>query len=388
MTVSIPESVTKRDLRRVKAAWAGLHPAGFRLRYVVVSSDSMSGTSPMAAVGTGSQRVSVIVPSRDEVHNLPRVLAMIAAQTLRPDEVVIADGMSTDGSRELLAAAAAAGDVPVRVVDNPDRIVPAGLNRALEAATGDIVARMDTHADYEPDYLEQVVGFLRAHPEVDAVGGAMATAGRGPWGTAIAATLSRSFGLGGARHRVGGEAGPIQHVFSGCYRRAILIDAGGWDERFVANEDFEADLRVAAAGGTIWLHPAARTTWYVRSTPSALAKQMWRYGFYKGLTLHLHPSSLRLRQLVPPAVVLALVVALVVSPPLGALAAAGYLLVAGAAGARAAAEDGASPLRGACVPPIVHLSWGAGLIAGFVRFTRARGARATVGRTAAASSSR
>ncbi|GAB4082299.1 succinoglycan biosynthesis glycosyltransferase ExoA [Modestobacter muralis] len=347
----------------------------------------MSGTPPLTTVAAGSERVSVIVPSRDEVHNLPRVLAMIAAQTLRPDELVIADGMSTDGSRELLAAAEAGG-IPVRVVDNPDRIVPAGLNRALEAATGDIVARMDTHADYQPDYLEQVVGFLRAHPEVDAVGGAMATAGRGPWGTAIAATLSRPFGLGGARHRVGGEAGPIQHVFSGCYRREVLLRAGGWDERFIANEDFEADLRVAETGGTLWLHPAARSTWYVRTSPAALAKQMWRYGHYKGLTLHVHPDSLRLRQLVPPAVVVALAVALIARPALGAVVTAAYLLVAGAAGARAAAADGASPLRGACVPAIVHLSWGAGLIAGFVRFAGARGTKITAGRTAAAASHR
>ncbi|MFQ1003239.1 glycosyltransferase family 2 protein [Modestobacter sp. SSW1-42] len=322
-----------------------------------------------------SRRVSVIVPSRDEVHNLPRVLAMIAAQTLQPDEVVVADGMSTDGSRELLAAASDVGFV-LRVVDNPDRIVSAGLNRALEAATGEIVARMDTHADYAPDYLEQVVGFLDDHPEVDAVGGSMATAGRGPWGTAIAATLSRSFGLGGARHRVGGEPGEIQHVFSGCYRRAALVRAGGWDERFEANEDFEADLRVAATGGAVWLHPDAQSTWYVRDSLRTLATQMWRYGYYKGLTLHLHPSSLRSRQLVPPALVLGLAAGLVARPRLGALATAGYLAAAGALGARAAATDGASAARGACVPPVVHLSWGAGLIAGAVRFTGAAGSAA------------
>ena len=340
-----------------------------------MSADPIYDPSPTAAAVPPSRRVSVIVPSRDEAHNLPRVLAMISAQTRQPDEVVVADGMSTDGSREWLAAAPRT-DFDLRVVDNPDRIVPAGLNRALEAATGDIVARMDTHADYAPDYLEQVVGFLEEHPEVDAVGGAMATAGRGPWGTAIAATLSRPFGLGGARHRVGGAPGPIQHVFSGCYRRAALVRVGGWDERFQANEDFEADLRVAETGGAIWLHPDARSTWYVRSDLRTLARQMWRYGYYKGLTLHVHPSSLRARQLVPPALVLGLVAGTVVRPRLAALAAATYLAVAGTAGARAAATDGASALRGACVPPVVHLSWGAGLIAGAVRFTGAAGSAA------------
>ena len=319
-------------------------------------------------------RVSVIVPSRNEVKNLPRVLATIAAQSLRPHEVVIADGMSDDGSRELLAASTGT-DVPIHVVDNPDRIVPAGLNRALEAVSGDIVARMDTHADYPPDYLEKVVSFLEQHDDVAAVGSVMTTAGRGPWGRAIAATLSRPFGLGGARHRVGGTAGPIQHVFSGAYRRQTLLDAGGWDERLAANEDFEADLRVAQAGGVIWLEPAAKTTWYVRESLPALARQMWRYGYYKGLTLNMHPDSLSIRQLVPPALVVGLTAATAIRPRLGAVLTAAYGLAAGAFGARAATADGADAWRGACVPPVVHLAWGAGLIAGSVRFAGSTGRR-------------
>jgi glycosyltransferase involved in cell wall biosynthesis len=311
-------------------------------------------------------RFSVIIPSRDEAHNVPRVLAMIAAQTRQPDEVVVADGMSTDGSRELWAQARIDGR-PVVLVDNPQRIVPTGLNAALAAATGDVVARMDTHADYAPDYLERVVGHLEAHPELAGVGGAMDTQGRGAWGKAIASTLVRSFGLGGARHRIGGAAGPIPHVFSGCYRRSALLAAGGWDPRFSANEDFEADQRIAGQGG-LWLLPEATSTWYVRSTPRALALQMWRYGYFKGLTLVVHPDSLKVRQLAPPAVVLGLLAATAVDRRLGAAAALVYLAAAGGLGARAAAADGASPLRGAAVPPVVHLSWGAGLLAGYVRF--------------------
>ncbi len=326
-------------------------------------------TDAPAGVPTTPVRVSIIAPVRNERHNMPRVLDMIAAQTLRPDEVVFADGMSDDGTRQFLSTAAD-GALTVRVVDNPDRIVPAGLNRALEACTGDVVARMDAHAQYAPDYLERVVGFLVEHPEVDGVGGAMATAGRGAWGRAIAATLSRPFGLGGARHRVGGDAGPIQHVFSGCYRRSALTAAGGWDERFAANEDFEADLRIAEAGGAVWLHPGATSTWFVRESLPALAKQMWRYGYYKALTLRLHPDSMRPRQLVPPALVAGLVLVSVARPRAGAALTAAYATAAGVLGARAAATDGAAPWRGALVPPVVHLCWGAGLLAGAARFAR------------------
>ncbi len=312
-------------------------------------------------------RVSVIIPSRNEMSRWPAVLAGLRAQTLRPDEVVVADGMSTDGSREWLDLVADV-DPSFVVVDNPARIVPAALNVALNRATGEIVARMDTHADYDPEYLERVVDVLIDHPEVGGVGGAMRTAGAGTWGAAIAAVLRRPLGLGGARHRVGGAAGRVVHVFSGCYRRSALLAVGGWDERLRANEDFEADVRVAASGPEIWLEPAARATWYVRRDPAALATQMWRYGYYKALTLTMHPRSLQVRQLAPPALVAGLVIGAALRPRLAAGAAAGYLAVAATLGARAARADGASALRGAVVPPVVHLSWGAGLLAGLAHF--------------------
>lgn len=311
-------------------------------------------------------RLSVIIPVRDERQRLPAVLDMVANQTLVPDEVIIADGLSADGSRAWLESQAG-GSPWLRIVDNPRRIVPAALNVALSASTGSVVARMDAHAFYPPDYLEQVVGFLAAHPEVAGVGSVMATEGRGPWGRAIAATLRRPLGLGGARHRIEGGAGEIEHIFSGCYRREALEAAGGWDERLSANEDFEADARIRADGGLLWLHPGARTTWYVRESLPALARQMLRYGQGKALTLLLHPETLRVRQLAPPVLVLGLAGGLLVRPRVGAMAMAGYAVAAGALGARAAAADGAHPARGALVPPVVHLSWGAGLLGGLVR---------------------
>lgn len=313
--------------------------------------------------------VTVIIPARNEMRRWPSVLRSLQAQTLQPDQVVVADGSSCDGSRAWLDRIATT-DPSFVVVDNPARIVPCALNTALAHATGDVVARMDTHADYSPDYLRRVVDVLVSRPDVAGVGGAMRTAGTGNWGAAIAAVLRRPIGLGGARHRVAHTGGPVVHVFSGCYRREALLGAGGWDERLQANEDFEADVRIAKAGATIWLEPTATTTWYVRRDPAALAQQMWRYGFYKALTLNLHPGSLQLRQLAPPALVTALLIGPLVSPHATAVMAGVYLVAAAGSGALAARRDGASGLRGAVVVPIVHLSWGAGLLAGLVRFTR------------------
>ena len=313
--------------------------------------------------------VDVIVPVRNEADKLEAFLAMLAAQTVQPRRIILADGMSTDGTRDLLTRAAQADD-RLRVVDNVARIVPDALNLALAEVTSPLVARMDTHAHYDPDYLERVLAVFENRPDIWGAGGAMRTRGRGAWGRSIASTLSRSFGLGGARHRVGGQSGPIAHVFSGCYRTERLRQVGGWDSRFSANEDFECDTRLREAGATLWLETTATSTWFVRESPRALTVQMWRYGYYKALTLRTHPDSLKPRQLAPPALVLGLLVGSVVDVRRTALGFVAYGVLTGALGARAARVDGNSASRGAVVPAIVHLSWGGGLLTGLVRFGR------------------
>lgn len=310
--------------------------------------------------------VSVVVPTRNEVVHLPTLLDAIEAQTWAPIEVIVVDGMSTDGSRGWLAGATTSRPW-MTVVDNLARSIPAALNTGLRRARGDLVARMDTHADYAPDYIEALVGVLQRHAEVVGAGGAMDTSGRGRWGQAIAAVLRRPVGMGGAPHRVGADEGPVDHVFTGCYRRTALLQVGGFDERLLANEDFELDTRLRKAGGTVWLVPQARSIWYVPESLPALARKMFRYGQYKAVTLRIHPESIKARQLAPPSLLLGLLGLSCLRPRWGVTATGVYLGAAAAAGARAAAVDAAPSWRAAVVPPVVHLCWGAGLLVGLAR---------------------
>lgn len=316
-------------------------------------------------------RVSVIIPVRNERARIEGVLAGVEAQTWPPTEVVVADGASTDGTRQWLDDAALTRPWLI-VIDNPDKVIPAALNRCLRVCSGDVVARMDAHADYEPDYLERVVGRLESQPEAQGVGGAMRTVGRGPWGEAIAALLRRPWGLGGAPHRVGGSAGPVDHVFCTAYRLEAVVKVGGWDSELLANEDAELDYRIGRAVGPIWLEPAARSEWTTRSTVGALARQMWRYGFFRARTVHLHPGSLRWRHLVPVALTVGLAGLLLTRPRRGLVVVAGYLAVDGAVGAATSGADGASAWRGAVALPVVHLSWGGGMTVGLVRHLGAK----------------
>ncbi|MEJ2888003.1 glycosyltransferase family 2 protein [Actinomycetospora aeridis] len=309
--------------------------------------------------------ISVIVPCRDELPRLPAFLAGIERQSLRPVEVVVADGASTDGTRAWWEQAAASRDWLV-VVDNPGRTIPRALNLALAHASGELVARMDLHAAYAPDYLAEVSAPLLADEQVVGCGGAMESTGEGPTGRAVAAVMRRPIGMGGAAHRVGAPGGPVDHVFSGCYRRAALLAAGGFDEGLSANEDVEMDVRLRLAGGRIWLAPDARTSWSVPERLGRLASKMFRYGRCKAGTARRHPGSLRARQLAPPALIAVLVGLGVVKPAAAVGVLAAYVGATGVAAAAAAREDGAPVWRAVPVPAVVHLSWGSGLIVGAV----------------------
>ncbi|MDP8927707.1 MAG: glycosyltransferase family 2 protein [Actinomycetota bacterium] len=316
-------------------------------------------------------RVSVISPVLNERHHLPALVDCIEAQTRSPFEAVFADGGSDDGTREWLEEARQSRPW-IQLVANPDRVVSAGLNRAFTAASGDVVARMDGHAWYPPDYLERLVDVLARHPGVVGVGGALQVKGEGAWGRAIASVLARPIGLGGAPHRMGRKQGPTYHVGTGMYRRAALLAIGGFDPSFAANEDFEIDQRLRDAGGAIWLEPSAWFVSFTRETPRALTAQMWRYGYYKARTLWKHPRSLRLRHLAPPGLVIGLIGLTALRPRRTGQVVLVYLSAAGTAGGLAARADRASPWRGGLLVPFVHLAWGAGLLAGLASHRGAR----------------
>ena len=307
--------------------------------------------------------VSIVVPARNELANIRELVACIELQTVAPLEAIVVDGCSTDGSWELLQELSETRPW-LRPVRNPDKFIPTALNIGFAQSRGTIVARMDTHARYHPDYIETVVRTFAEHPEAWGVGSAMATVGVGAWGRAIAAVLSRPFGLGGARHRVGGEGGPVEHVFSGAYLREKVLEAGGFDTELTANQDFELDYRLRTLGGTIWLEPSLRSEWQAKESPRALARQMARYGYDKAGTLMRHPASLMPRQLAPPLLVAFLAASAATRAPWALRASAAYFAVAFALGAEAGRRDGASPLRAAAVVPLVHIAWGAGLFAG------------------------
>jgi GT2 family glycosyltransferase len=189
----------------------------------------------------------------------------------------------------------------VRVVDNPARAIPSALNRAIEAAGGEIIVRLDAHSIPAPDYVERCVAALEAGAGENVGGVWRIEPGAETWAArAIAAAAAHPLGAGDAHYRHSARARYVDTVPFGAFRRALFEEIGRFDESLLSNEDYEFNARILHSGGRIWLDPAIRSTYFARSTFGELARQYWRYGTWKAAMLKRFPETLRWRQLLPP----------------------------------------------------------------------------------------
>lgn len=318
--------------------------------------------------------VTVILPCRNEARYIIPCLDSILAGSYPADrlELLVVDGNSTDGTRKILQEYAAQHP-QVRVLDNPGRIVPKALNIGIRAATGDIIARMDAHVVYPPEYLPRLVTALE-EPGVDNVGSCVITLPADGTATAqaIAIAMGHPFGVGNSHFRIGArEARFVDTVPFGCFRRELFAKVGMFDEELVRNQDDEFNYRIVGRGGRIRLLPDVVCYYYARGSISQLARMFYQYGVFKPLVARKVGRIMTLRQLVPAGFITALAGALIaglVWPPMAlvgagiaALYACGVLLCA----ARVVRSHGmrcATAL--AMVFPVLHFSYGVGFLRG------------------------
>ncbi|MEZ5401911.1 MAG: glycosyltransferase family 2 protein [Bryobacteraceae bacterium] len=251
-----------------------------------------------------NKTVTVVIPCRNEKKYIEPLLESLLAQDLTgiECEVLISEGMSDDGTREAIAKF-----VPrfrggpyreLRVVDNPEKIVAPGLNRAIRQAWGEYIIRLDAHSRYAPDYLRQSVEALEATGAWN-TGGPTITEAKGYTQEAIALAFHSPFGSGGARFHDTAYEGWVDTVMFGCWRKDKLIELGLFDEELVRNQDDELNLRIQRAGGKIFQTPKIRFWYSPRSTLKGLWKQYYQYGYWKVRVLRKHHIPASWRHLVP-----------------------------------------------------------------------------------------
>ena len=244
-------------------------------------------------------RISVVVSCRNEIRHIRAFLESLFGQELGAIEmeVLVADGMSADGTRIVLGEFEKEY-AALRVIDNAEKIAAAGLNRAIREAQGEIILRMDAHSIYAPDYVRTCVEVLR-ETKAQNVGGPALTRAHGYLQQAIAHGFHAPFAVGGAKYRDPHYEGPASTVPYGCWRKSTLDCVGLFDEDLVRGQDDELNFRILSSGGTVWQSPRIVSWYQPRATLSALFRQYFQNGFWKVAAIRKHGRPASLRNLVP-----------------------------------------------------------------------------------------
>jgi glycosyltransferase involved in cell wall biosynthesis len=257
----------------------------------------------MSTQSSVSPLVSIILPCRNEAGYIEACIESILAQE-PPEggfEVIAADGMSTDGTREYLDQVARRNP-RLRVLSNPGRIVSTGLNEAIRAARGEIIVRMDAHTTYAADYVKECIAVMR-ETGADNVGGPMRTRADTFMEKAIRAVFHSALAVGGARSHRPDYEGYADTVIYGCWRKSVFDRVGLFDEDLVRNQDDEHNLRLTRAGGKIYQSGRIRSWYHVRGSLATLFRQYMQYGYWKVLVIRKHETPASIRHVVPGAFV-------------------------------------------------------------------------------------
>lgn len=248
--------------------------------------------------------VSIIVPCYNEADTIHLLLEAITKQTypLGDMEVVIADAMSEDGTRDAINKFMDKNpNLKISIVDNPKRTIPAGVNAAAKAARGKYLVRMDAHSVPDKKYVATSINLLRDKVAENVGGVWEIQAGEDTCiAKAIAAAAAHPLGAGDALYRIANKAAYVETVPFGAFSKETFMEADMFDENLLSNEDYEFNTRIRLAGGKIWLDPRIRSKYYARKNLRELARQYWRYGYWKFRMLKRYPKTLRWRQAIPP----------------------------------------------------------------------------------------
>ncbi|MEY4291541.1 MAG: hypothetical protein RL130_1483 [Actinomycetota bacterium] len=313
--------------------------------------------------GSPLPAISVILPVLNEESHLEgAVLSVLSQDYLGPVEIILALGPSRDRTNEI-AAKLSAQDERVKLIESPTGKTAAGLNLALAASSSPVVVRVDGHAQIPRNYLSLIVDILNKTGAVN-VGGIMAAVGTTAFERAVAGAMRSPFGVGASRFHTGGDAGEVDTVYLGAFRREALVAIGGFDERFTRAQDWELNFRLRENGGLIYFDPRLHVTYRPRSTVRALAKQYFEYGRWRRVVSRRHSGTINFRYLAPPFALLgfatSLILGLLIDPFLF-LPAVIYLVFVVAASLKIATSIREYFLL-LLVIPTMHFAWGAGFI--------------------------
>ena len=305
--------------------------------------------------------ISFVMPVRDEAKHLAEAVEAVLSQEHKGgQEIILAIAPSKDATGEIAAQLANQHKGQVLVVDNPRGDTAAGLNLAISKAKFDTVIRVDAHSKLSGGYASLAQELLK-ETEAANVGGMMVADGESEFQKAVAHGYNNRIGLGGGAFHLGGKAGPVDSVYLGCFQKSWLDKVGGFDPKWVRGQDWELNKRIWEAGGTVWFDPRLKVTYYPRDNWTALARQFFNTGTWRGALTRQAPGQSAIRYWIPPLLVLSTLLWLPVTF---------YLLVISFAAMNANELKPATRLWLMIVLPTMHYAWGIGFWWGLARGAR------------------
>jgi succinoglycan biosynthesis protein ExoA len=310
-----------------------------------------------------SPAISVILPVlNEEPHLAESINAILAQDYSGVFEVILALGPSKDRT-DAVAQDLATRDQRIKLVANPSGKTAAGLNLAIASSSNPVIVRVDGHAKIPNNYLTLAISILRESGAVN-VGGVMAAEGVTPFEIAVSRAMRSPLGVGASRFHTGGEAGEVDTVYLGAFRREAVIAAGGFDERYTRAQDWELNHRLRKNGGKIFFDPRLQVTYRPRPNLKKLAKQYFQYGRWRRVVSRSHPGTVNFRYLAPPfalaGTVASIAVGLLLHPIfyLPAVVYGAFVLISSILIAKSIREFTLL----LSVIPTMHFAWGAGFI--------------------------
>jgi glycosyltransferase involved in cell wall biosynthesis len=305
----------------------------------------------------------VILPVLNEEDHLEESIRAILTQDYAGEfEIILALGPSKDRTDQI-AARLSEENSRIILVSNPTGKTAAGLNLALHHSHREIIVRVDAHAEIPQNYLHLVVEILNQTGAVN-VGGVMGAEGVTLFESAVAAAMRSPFGVGGSRFHTGGKPGFVDTVYLGAFRRQAVVDAGGFDERFIRAQDWELNYRLRQNGGKIYFDPRLHVTYRPRPSFRRLAQQYFEYGRWRRVIARKYPETINYRYLAPPLALVVTVISLLagtfIDPSLY-LPAATYITFIAITPLFISKDLAHYPVL-VFILPTMHFSWGFGFL--------------------------